>query len=724
MSTLGRDEPNRMSAFSTRHLSARFLLLLLVISSVAVVIRADISGPGSGLVGHWSFDDGGGATAGDASGSGFAGNLQNGPQWVPGRVGSGALSFDGVNDYVEVPGFNGITGSSAATIAFWVYPTATDRAIISQWNTTRLFEINSTTTRLVAYWRYGGSGGGGASLTHTTPANTLSLYQWQHIAFIYRDGTSSFYRNGVLVNSVSGGGVLNAGVTGPLRIGWNNRPSYTSGSLDDVHIYNRALLPGEVQDLYNAITVPDTESPSVSISTPVGGSVASSAVTVAAGAVDNIAVAGVQFKIDGANLGAEDQVAPYAVSWDTTGVPNGEHVLTAVARDAASNTGTAPPVSVTVFNLPIFTLTVSRTGSGSGTVASDPTGIDCGADCGESVAEGTQLTLHAVPNPNATFDGWSGACGGTLSCQITVSENTTVTALFTAVPGTGPPSGQAYEWGYNNQISGRAAGLAQLSDAVLMSANSNWSLALKADGRLVAWGYNVQGQTNVPSGLTDRFVHAAAGWQHGIACRPDGTVEEWGNPYGNTEAQWEARRPPINNCVQVAAGDDHSAALLADGTVVTWGGRKAVTKMSGVITDATQIASGWYAVIVLRRDGTVTVFGAVSNPGEYLAPPPGLSNVVRVAASPQASFYAIRADGTLVAWGSPDTYGQLTPPPSATNLIDVAGGRYHTLALRADGTIVAWGDNSTGQLNVPAGIGTVVAVGAGRYHSQAIVASP
>src|SRR6185436_8641963 len=151
-------------------------------------------------------------------------------------------------------------------------------------------------------------------------------------------------------------------------------------------------------------------------------------------------------------------------------------------------------------------------------------------------------------------------------------------------------------------------------------------------------------------------------------------------PYGNTEAQWEERRPPIDNCVQVAAGDDHSAALLADGTVVTWGGRAAVTKMSGVITDATQIASGWYAVIVLRRDGTVTVFGAVSHPGEYLEPPPEASDVVKVAAS-RSSFYAIKADGTLVAWGSPDTYGQLTPPPNATNLIDVAGGRYHTLAL-------------------------------------------
>src|SRR5207244_1247510 len=52
----------------------------------------------------------------------------------------------------------------------------------------------------------------------------------------------------------------------------------------------------------------------------------------------------------GANLGAEDTSAPYAVSWTTTGVANGSHSLTAVARDAAGNTTTATVVAVTVNN--------------------------------------------------------------------------------------------------------------------------------------------------------------------------------------------------------------------------------------------------------------------------------------------------------------------------------------------------------------------------------------
>jgi hypothetical protein len=89
----------------------------------------------------------------------------------------------------------------------------------------------------------------------------------------------------------------------------------------------------------------------VAITAPAGGAtVSGAAVTVSATAGDNVGVVGVQFKLDGANLGAEDTTAPYAVTWDTTTVANGSHTLTAVARDAAGNTTTSAPVTVTVSN--------------------------------------------------------------------------------------------------------------------------------------------------------------------------------------------------------------------------------------------------------------------------------------------------------------------------------------------------------------------------------------
>src|SRR5207248_10208249 len=94
----------------------------------------------------------------------------------------------------------------------------------------------------------------------------------------------------------------------------------------------------------------DTTPPTVSLSAPANNAtVSGSSVTVSASATDDVGVVGVQFKMDGANLGAEDTGAPYGVTWNTTTIANGSHTLTAVARDAAGNRSTAA-VSVLVNN--------------------------------------------------------------------------------------------------------------------------------------------------------------------------------------------------------------------------------------------------------------------------------------------------------------------------------------------------------------------------------------
>src|SRR5205807_8921718 len=91
----------------------------------------------------------------------------------------------------------------------------------------------------------------------------------------------------------------------------------------------------------------DTTPPTVSMTAPAAGATVAGTVTVSASATDNVGVVGVQFKLDGANLGAEVTVAPYSVSWNTTTATAGAHTLTAVARDAAGNATTSPAVSVT-----------------------------------------------------------------------------------------------------------------------------------------------------------------------------------------------------------------------------------------------------------------------------------------------------------------------------------------------------------------------------------------
>ena len=90
----------------------------------------------------------------------------------------------------------------------------------------------------------------------------------------------------------------------------------------------------------------------VSITSPQSGATVGGTITVTAetSGPGSGAVVGVQFRLDGVNLGAEDAAAPYAVSWDTASSANGAHTLVAVARDALGFQYVSQPVSVSVFN--------------------------------------------------------------------------------------------------------------------------------------------------------------------------------------------------------------------------------------------------------------------------------------------------------------------------------------------------------------------------------------
>jgi hypothetical protein len=95
---------------------------------------------------------------------------------------------------------------------------------------------------------------------------------------------------------------------------------------------------------------PDTTPPVVGITNPTSGETVSATTQVAANATDNVAVASVQFFLDGQALGAPVTAAPYAISWDTTTAAGGTHVLSAQATDTSGNVGTSANVTVTVQN--------------------------------------------------------------------------------------------------------------------------------------------------------------------------------------------------------------------------------------------------------------------------------------------------------------------------------------------------------------------------------------
>ena len=164
-------------------------------------------------------------------------------------------------------------------------------------------------------------------------------------------------------------------------------------------------------------TLPDTTNPVVVLTAPRDGATVSASVTLSANAVDDVNVAGVRFKLDGVAIGSEDTSSPYTVSWDSTTVANGVHVLTALARDSSNNTAESLSVNVVVLNtvapVPAGLVAAYSFDAGTGTTAADSSG------------KSNTGTLA-----NATWT-TSGKFGGALtfngtSSMVTVADNTTL----------------------------------------------------------------------------------------------------------------------------------------------------------------------------------------------------------------------------------------------------------------------------------------------------------
>jgi hypothetical protein len=193
----------------------------------------------------------------------------------------------------------------------------------------------------------------------------------------------------------------------PYAVSWN-----TTGAANGSHSLTAVARDAlGIRYTSNTVTVtvanapppppPDTAPPTVSVTFPASGATVSGTTSVTASAADNVGVAGVQFRIDGVNFGAEDTTAPYSVSWNTTGAANGSHTLTAVARDAAGNSRTSAPVTVTVANAPpppppdTTPPTVSVTFPASGATVSGTTSVTASASDNVGVV-GVQFLLDGA----------------------------------------------------------------------------------------------------------------------------------------------------------------------------------------------------------------------------------------------------------------------------------------------------------------------------------------
>ncbi len=265
-------------------------------------------------------------------------------------------------------------------------------------------------------------------------------------------------------------------------------------------------------------------------------------------------------------------------------------------------------------------------------------------------------------------------------------------------------------WGYN--ADGETNVPPALANVAAIAGGGYHSLVLQSNGTVVAWGQNGYGQTTVPAGLTNVAAIAGGGF-HSLALQSNGAVVAWGyNGYGQTSVP-----PGLTNVAAIAGGGYHSLALQSNGIVVAWGHNAyGQTSVPPGLSNVTAVAGGGYHSLALQSNGMVAAWG--HNLYGQVTVPAGLSNVTAIA----AGFYhslALQSNGTVVAWGY-NGYGQVLVPPELTNVVAIAAGGYHNLALLSDGTVVAWGYNGYGETNVPPGLSDVAAIAGGLDHSLAI----
>lgn len=325
------------------------------------------------LVAAYGFNENTGTTVGDNSGNNNNGTLTNGPVWsASGKYGA-AILFDGTNDFVNVNDASSLDLTSGMTMEAWVNPsivTGFKTVICKDRSTTSFTYILSANNNAsnVSNQRPNSRLRIGSANQVVAGTSKLPLNTWTHIASTYDGATFRFYMNGVQVSSLAIAGSITV-TANPLRIG--GTPSltgqYFAGLIDEVRIYNRALSQQEIATDMNTPVAPDITNPTVNITAPAAGNV-SGTVNVTASAADNVAVTGVQFLLNGSNLGAEDLTPPYATSWNTTTTANGPYILTARARDAAGNTTTSDEVLITVDN-DMEPPAVSLTAPAGGTIA-------------------------------------------------------------------------------------------------------------------------------------------------------------------------------------------------------------------------------------------------------------------------------------------------------------------------------------------------------------------
>ncbi|MCP5516574.1 MAG: hypothetical protein H7A45_04850 [Verrucomicrobiales bacterium] len=218
-------------------------------SEAATLVVEALDAITSGLVAYYSFDEGSGTLLADGSGNHLDGTLKDmdDTAWETGPIG-GAIRFDGVDDYIEVAHDALLNMTTELTVSVWLNPYGMssanhDRVIRKDTNFDFVLLPNG---ELRTY--------GIGKTAYFKPAG-WEFDTWAHFAYVYRNGTLQWYKNGEPFSDPIAPAAIGELSTKPLVIGNYQAPPGSInrpylGSIDDLGIWQRALSPGEILGIY------------------------------------------------------------------------------------------------------------------------------------------------------------------------------------------------------------------------------------------------------------------------------------------------------------------------------------------------------------------------------------------------------------------------------------------------------------------------------------------
>jgi alpha-tubulin suppressor-like RCC1 family protein len=291
------------------------------------------------------------------------------------------------------------------------------------------------------------------------------------------------------------------------------------------------------------------------------------------------------------------------------------------------------------------------------------------------------------------------------------------------------------------------------TNVVQLDGSGSFSMSLRADGTVWAWGNNTYKQLGDGTtqnsfapvqarNLPPAIVQVSAGGTHAVALAADGSVWTWGD---NRDGQLgyaastglPARVPGLTDVKQVSAGGSFTLALRSNGEVWSWGAggsgqlgdgthtaRRSTPARNKAVYGITQISAGGHFGLA-RRPGSVWAWGdnfmgqlgngsTVTDSATPVIVDRHTQNATQVVAGGDHAF-AVDPDGSVWAWGNntfgalgigvvddphgPFSHGRNVPLHlSLTGVTQLAAGGEENLALRSDGTLLAWGMDLFGLL--------------------------